>query len=135
MCCSWKIINELNKVLCSTTRCCLHHPTHNVCTIFESFKTFITPYLGKDVLWWLPSMHLSHTWCNGISFKFMSLTISSHLVSSFENFATFAFSFQTLILRRYKYFSLCASTKIVSCALPYSHPYQTPLSSLLKWIC
>ncbi len=66
------------------------------------------------------SMQTSHTWCNGNSFKFMTLTIFSNFLRfamlrwlnlwcqsanlSFDDFAIFALSFWTLTLRRYKFF-------------------------------
>ncbi len=37
----------------------------------KSFEALVASYLGKDVLWCLPSMQASHTWCNVTSFKFM----------------------------------------------------------------
>ncbi len=75
----------------------------------------------------------AHTWCNGTSFKFKPLTIFSNFIRlamlkwpclwchsvapSFKDFATFAFSFQTLTLRRYKFFSLRASATTIPWAL------------------
>jgi hypothetical protein len=92
------------------------------------YTLVVTSNHGKDVLWCLPLMQASHTWCNGTSFKFMPLTIFCNflrlamlrwlslwcqsVVPSFEDFATFTFSFRTLTFRRYKFFSLhaCATT-------------------------
>ncbi len=96
----------------------------SLCTSSKSFEALVASTLGKNVLCCLPSIQASHTWCNGTSCKFMPLTIFSNfvrfpmlrwpslwcqnVVPSFEDFATFALSFRTLMLKRYKFFSLRA---------------------------
>ncbi len=108
-------------------------PHTSLCTSSKILETLVTSSLGKNVLWCLLWMQVSHTWCNGISFKFMPLTIVSNfiklamlrwlnlwcqnVVPSLEDFATFAFSFRTLTLRRYKFFSLHAFATMVLWAL------------------
>ncbi len=78
-------------------------------------------------------MQASHTWCSGTFFKFMPLTIFSNFLRlamlqwlnrwcqsvapALKIFATFAFSFQTLMLRRCKFFSMHASTTTIPSTL------------------
>ncbi len=115
-----------------------------LCTSSKSLEALVASSLGKNVLWCLPLMQVSHTWCNGTSFKFMPLTIFSNFLRlamlrwpniwcqnvapSFENFATFALSFRTLMLKRYKFFfPHVFAIKIPWTLFTYNHPCQTPL--------
>ncbi len=116
-----KSYDEGDKVLCSTTRCGLHQSAHIAMHKLLKLQNPSCFSFRKRCPLTFTSMQVSHTWWNGTFFKFMPLTIFSNflrlamlrwlsfwcqnIVFSFKNFATFALSFRTLMLKRYKFFS------------------------------